>query len=492
MPRSSSWAVLALCLAAAVPAGTAAAAPRAAAPPTTLQPVLGCGRSDDGDKSETSVSFAGLPAANDVVVGVPGAERDGRSKAGTVEVRYACDAVEGTQELQLPTPHKGDRFGAAVTVAHLNGDVYDDLVVGVPGLDVGKADDAGGVATFLGSPQGLVYSQTLTQSSAGVPGSAQAGAHFGATFDFDFDSWWDSDGFDGLLAVGAPDKDVHGVEDAGAVVLMTTLLNVRPEVRLERTLDSPGVPGKPGKGDHLGAAIDLGRGAYGLPGRKVDGHARAGAVLTGRRDNGQGLELVTQDTKGFAGKAEKGDAFGSSLAGGWIGVPGEDLAGKTDAGLVQSLRDGDVISLSTVDVPGSPRRGDRLGASLAVWVAPEYDPRSVRVLAGMPGRRVAGFAGAGALLSFKYIALGSPRISFPSVTDMPDPQEDAHFGSAATRSSNQVVVSAPGADAGRGRAAVYDSTDPRNPLDLQGQWTQAAGAARKNGYGTALGGIPRG
>ncbi|GAA3567024.1 hypothetical protein GCM10022197_23880 [Microlunatus spumicola] len=492
MPRSSSWAVLALCLAAAVPAGTAAAAPRAAAPPTNLQPVLGCGLSDGGDKSQSSVSFAGLPAANDVVVGAPGAERGGRSRAGTVEVRYACDAVEGTQELQLPTPHTGDRFGAAVTVAHLNGDVYDDLVVGVPGLDVGKADDAGGIATFLGSPQGLVYNQTLTQSSAGVPGSAQAGAHFGAVLDFDADSWWDSDGFDGRIGVGAPDKDVHGVKDAGAVVIMTTLLNVRPEVRLERTLDSPGVPGKPGRGDHLGAAIDLGRGAYGLPGRKVDGHARAGAVLTGRRDDGQGFELVTQDTKGFAGAAEKGDAFGSSLAGGWIGVPGEDLDGRTDAGLVQSLRDGDAVSLATDGFPGSPQRGDRLGASLAVWVPLGYAPTSVRVLAGMPGRKVAGVTGAGALLAFKHIASGSPRISFPSVAGMPDPQKDAHFGTAATRASNQVVVGAPGADSGRGRAAVYDTENPQNPLALQGQWTQAAGAGRKNGYGTALGGIPRG
>lgn len=458
----------------------------------SLQPVLGCGQAGLRDEpSNSSASFTGLPAANDLAVGVPGAARGSRSRAGLVEVRYACAARAGVQELELPTPHEGDRFGAAVTVAHLNDDLYDDLVVGVPGLDVGKTKEAGGIATFLGSPQGLVYNQTLTQSSAGVPGKAQAGAHFGAVLSFAADTWWDSDGFDGRLGVGAPDKDVGGVKDAGAVVIMKTLPVYGPELQLELTLDSPKVAGRPGPGDHLGAAIDLRRSAYGLPGRKVNGHARAGAVLTdGRDDDKPGLQLVTQDTKGFADKAEKGDGFGSSLAGDWIGVPGEDLGGNHDAGLLQSMDEGDVISQDTTDVPGRSRSGDRLGASLSVWVSPGLNPNSRRVLAGMPGKKVAGVTGAGALLSFKYIWSGSPRISFASVAEMPDPQRDAHFGSAAARASTQVLVSAPGADSGRGRVAIYDSANPNNPLQLQGQWSQAADAARRNGYGTALGGIP--
>lgn len=482
---------LLLCAPPAVAAGPTTPPTNPTARAGTLEPVLGCGQPRSADEpSHSSVSFTGVPTGNDMAVGVPGAARDSKSEAGLVEVRYACAAVEGVQELRLPTAHTGDRFGAAITTAHLNDDRYDDLVVGVPGLDVGKAKEAGGIATFLGSPQGLVYSQTLTQSSAGVPGSVQAGAHFGAVLAFTTSDWYD-DEIDGLLGVGVPDKDVDGVKDAGAVVLMTTLPVYGPQVRLEQTLASPRIPGKPGKGDHLGAAIDLGRGAYGLPGRKVHGHARAGAVLADSRDDDKpGLELITQDTKGFADKAETGDGFGSALAGGWVGVPGEDLGDSDDAGLVQSLQDGDVISQGTADVPGRSQRGDRLGASLAVWVPLDYNPHSIRVLAGMPGKKVAGVPGAGALLSFKYIASGAPRISFASVAQMPDPQRDAHFGSAAARASSQVLVTAPGADGGRGRLAVYDSSNPNNPLALQGQWSQATDARRGNTYGTALGGIP--
>ncbi len=497
MVKILSRALLVVCLAAVVPPVVAGAAPRKPLPvleAAPLQPSLSCGRPGQvDDPSDSSASFTGLPAANDVAVGVPGAARGSRSRAGMVEVRYSCAAVQGIQELQLPSPHTGDRFGTAVTTAHLNDDLYDDLVVGVPGLDVGGAKDAGGVALFLGSAQGLVYSRTLTQSSPDVPGKAQAGAHFGATVGFSAERWYDDEP-DGLLAVGAPDKDVAGAKDAGAVVLMRTLVSSEPAVREELTLATPRVPGSPGKGDHLGAALSIESEdefwAIGLPGRRVHGHGRAGAVLASARGDASGFALLTQDTPGFAGTAETGDAFGTSLGGGWIGVPGEDTSEGTDAGVLQSLFDGSIVRLGTDGFPGGARAGDRLGASLSVWVPPGFDRHQYRVLAGMPGADVAGVKDAGAVLVFTYLPSGSPRISFPSTTTMPDPVRGARFGAAATRASSQVLVGAPGADAGRGRVAVYGSPSTNRPLELQGGWAQVGDAASGNGFGSSFGGIP--
>ncbi|WP_375423010.1 hypothetical protein [uncultured Friedmanniella sp.] len=494
MSHRRRWALaagLALCLTAILPR-PAGAAPAPA--PAARQTQLRCGLPGLRDEpSDSSASFTGTPDGNDVAVGAPGTPRGRLTQAGMVEVRYSCAARSGVQNLRLPTSHRGDRFGAAITAAHLNGDVYTDLVVGVPGLDVGKAKDAGGIAMFLGSPAGLVYARTLTQASPGMPGGVQAGAHFGAVLSFEAERWWDDEP-DGVLGIGAPDKDVGGVVDAGAVVEINTLSSSEGVVRQELTLDSPRVPGAPGVGDHLGAAIDLSTGTFGigLPGRKVNGHHQAGAVLVARRDDDSpyGLQLVTQDTRGFAGTAETGDRFGAALAGGWIGVPGEDVRGVRDAGLLQSQQ-GDSVHQETDRFPGRARAGDQLGAALSVWVPPtENGTQTVKILAGMPGKDVAGVEDAGAVLSFRFARSTYPRIFAVSVAPAPDPEPNGHFGSAMLRAGTQVLVGAPGAAAGRGRVAVYDCLYENVPLALRGQWTQATAAARTNRYGTALGGIP--
>ena len=466
--------------------------PAQAAP--AVQTPLGCAAPGVRDEpSDTSVSFAGRSSANDLAIGVPGASRGSLAQAGLVEVRYSCSSLQGTQVLRLPTAHAGDRFGAAATAVNLNDDVYTDLAVGVPHLDVGRAADAGGVALFLGSPAGLVYNQTLTQATPGVPGAAQAGAHFGATLSFAAQRWWDDEP-DGVLAVGAPDKDVAGVVDAGAVVLISTVQSAEGEVRREITLDTPGTQGAPGRGDHLGAAIDIAPGdfALGLPGRKVAGRAQAGAVLVGRRSDSSpyGYELLTQNSSGISGSAEQGDRFGSAVAGGWVGVPGEDLGGVADAGLVQSVL-GYTVSQETAGVPGRSRAGDRLGSTLAISVSPSSNRNSAqRVLVGMPGRDVAGVRDAGAVLSFRHQRSNVPTLSFPAVLPMPDPERDAHFGSALAQAGLQVVVGAPGAGGGRGRVEVYATPFDAVAPALVGPWTQTSGAARGNGFGSAFGGIP--
>ncbi|WP_406331610.1 FG-GAP-like repeat-containing protein [Streptomyces sp. NBC_00203] len=76
-----------------------------------------------------------------------------------------------------------DSFGADLSVADVNGDGYGDIVVGVPGEDLGSLRDAGSVILVpgrAGGPTGA-GSTAITQDSAAVPGTAERDDRFGST-----------------------------------------------------------------------------------------------------------------------------------------------------------------------------------------------------------------------------------------------------------------------------------------------------------------------
>jgi len=103
--------------------------------------------------------------------------------------------------------------------------------------------------------------------------------------------------------------------------------------------------------------------AVGVPWEEIDGNIGAGAVHIIYADSptsfsADGNWLLNQNATGIEGVAENGDFFGSSLAVGdfnddtfddlAIGVPGEDISGVEDAGMVNVLY-GSVSGLSAVD-----------------------------------------------------------------------------------------------------------------------------------------------
>ncbi|SCF83014.1 FG-GAP repeat-containing protein [Streptomyces sp. Ncost-T10-10d] len=95
--------------------------------------------------------------------------------------------------------------------------------------------------------------------------------------------------------------------------------------------------------------------------------------------------LIGQNTPGVPGTGESGDRFGTDVSVGDVtgdgyadvvtGVPGEDLAGRTDVGTFAVLKGSasglagagaQVLSQNTAGVPGTAENGDRFGSRTAV------------------------------------------------------------------------------------------------------------------------------
>lgn len=99
-----------------------------------------------------------------------------------------------------------------------NGDGYRDAVLPAPGADVAGKEGAGAVVILYGSKSGIsaAHRKTITQNTAGVPGTAETGDGFGsatATADLNRDGYAD-------LVVSAPYEDTTRGKDAGLVTVL--------------------------------------------------------------------------------------------------------------------------------------------------------------------------------------------------------------------------------------------------------------------------------
>jgi hypothetical protein len=307
-------------------------------------------------------------------------------------------SAAGHQRWFLGTAQFGDRLGAALAGGDFNGDTVTDLAIGIPGRDVANlsgsvTQNAGAVLVLFGRDGvGLTddghkffveFDFTLSVGPDDHLGSVLAAG------DFDGDRRDD-------LAMGAPDKNVRALTDAGAVFVQysdTGPLTGREQVWEQNAIfgsDIGNLTGSPTEAfDRFGWALAAGDFnadgrkdlAIGVPfetvlvyrGNNVFANlVNAGEVdviygsATGLSITGRAPQQLHQDTINIEDTAEAGDQFGYSLTA-WnfgknetrqvcsitlppncfdvavptadlaIGVPFEDVGGIIDAGAVNVI-----------------------------------------------------------------------------------------------------------------------------------------------------------
>ncbi|WP_203906602.1 M4 family metallopeptidase [Rhizocola hellebori] len=173
----------------------------------------------------------------------------GLSGTGAQEFTEGAAGMPGTAE-------SGDQFGFSLAAGDVTGDLKADLVVGAPGETVGGNANSGAIFLLRGSASGptTVNSQAIDESSTIVPGEAST-SRFGYSV-----AVGDQDG-DGRAEVvaGAPNKNVGGQDQAGAVTILPGSVSGLVGVGTTWSQGTNGVPDTAEANDHFGAAVLMAR-----------------------------------------------------------------------------------------------------------------------------------------------------------------------------------------------------------------------------------------
>lgn len=142
----------------------------------TAKPVTSVATCDFNGDGRTDVAF-GQPFldpnyAGGILVGYG-------SSTGLVRLLTITQNSPGVPGTSAP----GDQFGQSLACGRIGSDKYADLVIGAPSERVGAANEAGSITILKGSSTGLTGSgsQVITQNTAGVVDTAEAGDSFGWT-----------------------------------------------------------------------------------------------------------------------------------------------------------------------------------------------------------------------------------------------------------------------------------------------------------------------
>ncbi len=276
------------------------------------------------------VMLAGSGERPRLVVGAPGEDAGSAVDAGAVNIREVDGTYSLVAELRqgrrgplsavlLPgTPQTGDRFGSSLAAGPVDlpetsgKDLAGGLMIGAPGDTVSGRKGAGSVTVVS---EKFRTANLLSQSTAGVPGTAEEGDHFGASLAL---SRYTASELS-TLAVGSPGEDVGRTADAGSVTLfLNTAERFAPRTTL--TQATTGVPGRPEAGDHFGQSVAFGFAEttllVGIPTEDVGSVLDAGAVQPVRVTPARPLTFsrsITEDARGTAASVGTGHRFGRSL-----------------------------------------------------------------------------------------------------------------------------------------------------------------------------------
>ncbi|OON74436.1 FG-GAP-like repeat-containing protein [Streptomyces tsukubensis] len=190
--------------------------------------------------------------------------------------------------------------GRSVAAGDVNGNGYDDLVIGQPYTSESDAHAGGQVTVVSGSASGLSGATTVHQDSAGVPGAAENGDAMGWSVSA---GDVDNDGYTDVLA-GVPDEDLtrDGVNqaDAGAALLLRGgASGLTGTGSASYNQDTAGISGVSETGDKVGSAVIL---------ADLSGWGRADlAIGAAGEDDGNGT--ILQLDSGAAGVSTTGAVY---------------------------------------------------------------------------------------------------------------------------------------------------------------------------------------
>lgn len=354
----------------------------------------------------------------DLAIGRPGANEGG---PGDVVVRYGADGglSERTIVLQHPqAPERNDGFGRSVASEDFDLDGFADLAVGAPSFY--RADgQRGSVTVFRGSAAGLIQTAATT-----VLGPLEIGGdevRFGSALvaaRLDSDGWPD-------LAVGAPDDD----GDPGADISFVSVLrgsaagfSAGSSYRVARPRGVRWFGGLLASGDLDGdGRIDL---------IESSGAPHAGVRhITWLPGSDTGPRNPRSLSSSWAASVVVGDVTGDRVADVVVGRPyrtydNNSLRPYVGRGRVVLFRGspggprpGVSVTQDSPGVPGTPEYLDFFGQSVEIADVDRNGRREVVV--GVPGERVGGVRGAGALTVLHVGKSGFRRTGHRVVTQAP-------------------------------------------------------------------------
>lgn len=295
---------------------------------------------DNGDNFGFSLAVGDFnnDGKDDLAVGAPGenggdglvnvvyGSAGGITTAGNQRWRQGKGGIDGDGE-------DNDLFGFDLATGDVNGDMFDDLIIGVPGEDGSR----GRIHVLFGSGGGLTGggSQLWEQGRNGLPDDDESGDGFGVAVETgDFNG----DGFDDIAVSATGEDDGQG----NVIIIPGSAGGPSSNGSILLRQDEGGIADQREDDDRFGSALAVGD-------FNLDGFMDLAVGSDGEDNNtgivqtiygsanglsGEGSQLFAQGWQGMSGQALRGDFFGRVLAAGdfggdfasdlLIGSPGEN------------------------------------------------------------------------------------------------------------------------------------------------------------------------